>query len=57
MPALEESFLRSESPQTFPVDDHTTLDGMVFFLEHEAYHLGQLGFLRKSLGLGSMKYS
>jgi len=57
LPALEESFLRSESSQAFAIDDDTVLNGMAFLLEHRAYHLGQLGFLRKSLGLGGMQYS
>jgi len=30
--------------------------GIAFLLEHEAYHIGQLGLLRKLYDLGPMKY-
>jgi len=39
----------------FPVD-RTLLGGVAFLLQHEAFHLGQLAFLRKALGLGPMRY-
>jgi len=40
----------------FPTDDRTTFGTVAFLVHHEAYHLGQLGLLRKGLGYGSMSY-
>jgi len=40
----------------FPVADNTVLGGIAFLLQHEAYHLGQLAFLRKLLGLPAMSW-
>lgn len=51
------------SPQSFPMHRDTTpggvtvLGGIAFLVQHESYHLGQLGFLRKCLGLDAMSYS
>jgi uncharacterized damage-inducible protein DinB len=37
-------------------EDKSSLEGtLVFFAYHEAYHLGQLGLLRKAVGLGALK--
>lgn len=40
----------------FPVGDNTVLGGLAFLLQHEAYHLGQLAYLRKLLGLPAMSW-
>ena len=56
IPSLEEADLRADAPIAFPVDDKTVLGGMAFLLEHESYHIGQLGFLRKFFNLDPMKY-
>jgi len=48
--------LDEKAPVAFPVDDGSLLGGIAFLLHHESYHLGQLAYLRKLLGLESMKY-
>ena len=53
---ITESELREPCAIEFPVDDRTLLGGVAFLLQHEAFHLGQLAFLRKALGLGPMRY-
>jgi uncharacterized damage-inducible protein DinB len=54
---LTDSDLKEESKNPFPVNNRTVLGGITFLMQHEAYHIGQLAFLRKHLGLGSMSYS
>lgn len=41
----------------FPVADRTTLGVIAFLAQHDSYHIGQLGFLRKQAGLEAMSYS
>jgi hypothetical protein len=53
---LGEDDLAAGAPLEFPVDDGTVLGGIAFLLEHESYHLGQLGFLRKLHDLDPMSY-
>ncbi len=55
-PALSAGELGRESPQEFPVNDGSLLAGIAFLLAHEAFHIGQLAFLRKYVGLGPMSY-
>ncbi len=40
-----------------PIGDDNMKNFIEFVLHHEAYHIGQIGFLRKQLGKESMKYS
>ena len=40
----------------FPVDDKTLSGGIAFLLQHESYHIGQMAFLRRQLGLPAMSY-
>lgn len=54
--ALEPSALDRPGTQRFPGMPDTLLGGLVFLGHHEAYHIGQLGFLRKFLGLTAMTY-
>lgn len=49
-------FLQTPSNVAFPTDDRTTLGAVTFLVHHEAYHIGQLGLLRKGLGYGPMSY-
>lgn len=44
------------SPQQFPVDDPTLLGALAFLVQHESYHIGQLGLLRRYLGYPAMSY-
>lgn len=55
-PALSADELSRESPQEFPVNDGSLLGGIAFLMAHEAFHIGQLAFLRKYVGLGPMRY-
>lgn len=51
--------LDSPSPEKeyeFPTEDKSLLGGIGFMLHHESYHLGQLGLLRKMLGLPAMSW-
>ncbi len=54
---LTEADLAAESKQKFPVADGTVLGGAAFLLQHDSYHLGQLGLLRKHWTSESMSYS
>jgi uncharacterized damage-inducible protein DinB len=40
-----------------PVTERTLLGAILFLLEHEAFHIGQLALLRKHFGLGAMSFS
>jgi uncharacterized damage-inducible protein DinB len=40
----------------FPVESKTIIGVLVFLVQHEGYHLGQLGLLRKQAGLPAMAY-
>ena len=48
--ATEEA-VRQPSGQGGPHGEQSVLDGLVFLTWHEAYHMGALGAIRKSLGL------
>ncbi len=54
---ISEGELREPCAQQFPIEDRTLLGGVAFLLQHEAFHLGQLAFLRKALGLNPMRYT
>ena len=41
----------------FPIETQTLLGVLVFLVQHESYHLGQLGLLRKHAGLPAMAYA
>lgn len=41
----------------FPVESKSLLGVLVFLVQHEGYHLGQLGMLRKQAGLPAMAYT
>ena len=45
----------ADAPQ-FPVQDNSVLGGTAFLLQHEAFHLGQMAFLRKLQGLPAMSW-
>ena len=46
-----EASIRKTSGQEGPHGEQAVLDGLVFFTWHEAYHMGALGAIRKTLGL------
>jgi DinB superfamily len=45
------AILGTPSPQWLRTQDGTVLGALAFAAMHEAYHVGQMGFLRKWLGL------
>lgn len=45
-----------EDAPDFPVQDKSVLGGIAFLLLHEAYHIGQMGLLRKLHGLPAMSW-
>jgi uncharacterized damage-inducible protein DinB len=48
--------LDAESKVRFPVGDRSVLGSVAFLVQHDSYHLGQLGLLRRALGLPAMSY-
>ncbi len=53
---LNREYLDVKSEKQFPVEDNTVLGGIAFLAEHESYHLGQIGIIRKYFGLTPIKY-
>lgn len=41
----------------FPLDDKSRLGMIAFLVQHDSYHLGQVGFLRRQLGKPAMSYA
>jgi uncharacterized damage-inducible protein DinB len=56
MGELGETDLAAPSPRRFPVADRSLLGGIAFLVQHESYHIGQLAFARRLLGLPPMTY-
>jgi hypothetical protein len=54
---LSDDVLDAPAPHAFPVSDRSTLGTIAFFLQHEAYHIGQLTMLRKVVGLPAIAYA
>ena len=52
--ALSDEELSAQSPRSFPVPDKTIRGAIGFMAYHEAYHVGQMAYLRKWLGKGSL---
>jgi len=52
---LTDEELSAPSPRDFPVPDKTIRGAINFLAYHEAYHLGQMGYLRKWLGKDSLR--
>ena len=53
---LPDAALSSPAPAKVPVNDDTLGGMLAFLMHHEAYHIGQLGLLRRILGKEAMKY-
>ena len=49
--SLSGASLAAPSPPWLRTNDGTLLGALAFAAMHEAYHVGQMGFLRKWLGL------
>ena len=48
--SLKENNIYHKPPFEFPVEENNIINGISFFLMHESYHIGQLGYIRKVLG-------
>ena len=46
--------LDADSPSRFPTEDRSILGGIAFLAFHEAYHVGQMGLVRKYFGFDSV---
>lgn len=54
---LTETDLEAEAPYDFPIEGGKSILGMMTFLtQHDTYHVGQMAFLRRALGLEAMSY-
>ncbi|MGD8320692.1 MAG: DinB family protein [Gemmatimonadota bacterium] len=53
---LDADDVDAPTPQTLPIPGGRALDAMAFLAEHDSYHLGQIAFLRRQLGLPAMRY-
>ena len=53
---LPEAALQGDAPKV-PIGDGKFGDFLDFIMHHEAYHIGQMGILRKFMGMDAMKYS
>lgn len=49
-------FLDGESGLPFPTPGPSRLDALAFLAQHEAYHLGQMGLLRRVVGLPAAEW-
>ncbi len=54
--ALTPEELDAATEYGFPVEDRSVLGIATFLVQHDTYHLGQLGLLPKHVGLGAMAY-
>lgn len=54
LPKMTPSQLFAKSPQSLPTDDKSVRGALSFLVYHEAYHIGQMGYLRKMLGYESL---
>ena len=41
----------------FPLGDSTELGLLAFLVQHDSYHVGQMGFIRRQLGKPAMAYT
>lgn len=49
-------FLDGDSGLPFPTPGPSRLDALAFLAQHEAYHLGQMGLLRRVVGLPAAEW-
>ena len=54
--AVGGEFLDEDSGLPFPAPGPTRLDALIFLAQHEAYHLGQMGLLRRISGLSATEW-
>lgn len=51
---LSHEKLAESAEPAFPLGDQTVMGGIAFLSQHEAYHIGQMAYVRKWLGLGGL---
>jgi uncharacterized damage-inducible protein DinB len=54
---IPEEVLAAKSPSQAPIADDSIRGLVSFLISHEAYHIGQLGILRKLIGKEAMSYN
>lgn len=54
---LPDVVLGSPAPAKLPINDESLGGMLTFLMHHEAYHIGQMGLLRKYLGKEAMSYA
>ena len=57
MEAMTPAELDAPHGTRFPIEQASVLGLVSFLVQHDSYHLGQLGFLRKQAGLEAMQYN
>jgi hypothetical protein len=53
---MTENHLDADGPSWLPVDERSIRGFLAFVMHHEAYHLGQIGILRRQIGKEPMGY-
>lgn len=54
LPRLSEELLSGPGPDGLPIKDKTLRGAIAFMAWHEAYHIGQMSYVRKWLGHGGL---
>jgi uncharacterized damage-inducible protein DinB len=49
--------LDAPSPHSFPIPGGTAFHAVAFLVQHDSYHVGQVAFLRRQVGLPAMSYT
>ena len=57
LPLVSDEALAGPAPWQLPVSDQTLGGAIAFLVQHEAYHVGQMGLLRKALGYDATSYA
>jgi uncharacterized damage-inducible protein DinB len=57
LPALTDEELNEPNVHRFPMADSTRLSLLAFLTQHDSYHVGQAGFLRRQMGKPAMAYT
>lgn len=55
--SLSKEELELSGQYRFPIPDTTPLGLIAFLTQHDSYHIGQIGFLRRQLGKPAMTYA
>jgi uncharacterized damage-inducible protein DinB len=57
LPQLSEEELSVPNMHRFPLGDSTRLGFLTFLAQHDSYHVGQAGFVRRQIGKPAMAYT